>query len=72
MDLREFYRTGKFKSNHSTYGGEIYYSDFCTDFSGNPRNESFFAIRIASDWRFDEMCKKNIESRDRKDVKDNA
>ena len=69
MDLREFYRTGKFKPNHSTYGGEIFFSDFCTDFSGNSRNESFYASRIISDLRFDEMCRKNIEDRNRKVMK---
>ena len=72
MTLKDFYRTGKFKPDYSTYGGEIYYSDFCTDFSGDQRKESLFATRIASDARFDEMCKKNIESRDRKDVRGNA
>ena len=72
MDLREFYRTGKFKPNHSTYGGEIFFSDFCTDFSVNSRDESFYASRIISDLRFDEMCKKNIEDRNRKVMKNDV
>lgn len=47
--------------NHNTYGGTIYQNDFCTDYEGT-RN---IASRIATDWKFDEMCRKNIEFRKR-------
>lgn len=43
----------------NTYGGEIFASDYCTDYEGT-RN---IASRIATDFKFDELCKKNIMSR---------
>ena len=56
---KEFYRTGRYKPNHTTFGGLIYQSDFNTDYSGNTNaNGSVVASKIASDWRFDESCKK--------------
>ena len=56
---KEFYRTGSYKPNHTTFGGLIYQSDFNTDYSGNTNaNGSVVASKIASDWRFDESCKK--------------
>ena len=55
----EFYRTGNYKVDHTTFGGTIYQSDFNTDYSGNTNaNGSVVASKIASDWRFDESCKK--------------
>ena len=51
---------------HNTFGGNICASDFCTDYEGT-RN---IAERIASDWRFDEQCKKNYKQRER--MKKNA
>lgn len=47
--------------NRNTYGGLILASDFCTDYkcTGN------IAERIATDWQFDEQCKKNAEARKR-------
>lgn len=54
--------TSEFNTNsHKTFGGYLYLSDFCTDYDGG-RN---IANRIASDWCFDEQCRKNSESRDR-------
>lgn len=47
--------------NHSTFGGVIVPSDFCTDYEGS-RN---IANRIASDWAFDKQCRRNIENRER-------
>ena len=55
---KEFYRTGNYKVDHATFGGLIYQSDFNTDYSGNSTNGSSIAAKIASDWRFDESCKK--------------
>lgn len=46
----------------NTYRGNICSSDFCTDYEGT-RN---IAERIESDWKFDEQCKRNIFSRNRK------
>lgn len=43
----------------NTYGGNIYPSDFCTDYEGT-RN---IASRIMSGWKFDEQCRKNLERR---------
>ena len=54
----EFYRTGNYKVDHTTFGGLICQSDFNTDYSGNTNaNGSVVAAKIASDWRFDESCK---------------
>ena len=55
---KEFYRTGRYSVDHATFGGLIYQSDFNTDYSGNSTNGSSIAAKIASDWRFDESCKK--------------
>ncbi len=61
-----FYITKKFNVDHSTFGGIIYQSDFETDYRGkNSNNGSSIAQRIASDLRFDERCRKNIENRER-------
>ena len=61
---KEFYRTGNYNVDHTTFGGLIYASDFNTDYSGNANtNGSTIASRIISDWRFDESCKKNDETR---------
>lgn len=52
--------TSKNHKYQSTYGGEIYSSDFSTDYTkGN------IIDRIFSDWRCDEQCRKNIEIRKR-------
>lgn len=47
----------------NTYGGLICQSDFCTDFTNGNITD-----RIFSDWKFDNQCKRNIESRNRKNV----
>lgn len=46
---------------HNTFGGFIYPSDFCTDFASSGR----VIDRIASSFKFDERCKKTIESKKR-------
>ena len=61
---RNYYRTGNYKSDHSTFGGIINFSDFYTDYDRSEKSKSW-AERIVSDWKFDEQCKKNTESRDR-------
>lgn len=58
---------GKYTVKHNEFGGEIFPSDFCTDYEGS-RN---IAERIISNWKFDEQCKKNIEARNRKRKEDN-
>ena len=35
---KEFYRTGNYKPDHTTFGGLICQSDFNTDYSGNSTN----------------------------------
>lgn len=47
--------------NRNTFGGTICQSDFCTDYEGTRH----IADRIASDWRFNRRCQKNIEIRER-------
>lgn len=50
--------------DHSTFGGLINLSDFCTE---HPRNcHSAIAERIVSDTKFDKQCMRNIENRNRK------
>lgn len=58
-----FYRTGTYKSSHSTFGGRIYLSDFETDYRGKNNYESPIAQRIASDHKFDDRCRRNIDDR---------
>ena len=61
---KEFYRTGNYSVDHTTYGGHICLSDFNTDYSGKSNaNGSKVAAKILSDWRFDISCKKNDETR---------
>lgn len=43
----------------STYHGIIYPFDFYMEYKGSKN----IAQRILSDWRFDEMCRKNAEDR---------
>ena len=59
-----FYRTENYKPDHTTFGGTINFSDFCTDHNRSEKSKSW-AERIVSDWRFDEQCKKNALNRDR-------
>ena len=57
---RNYYRTGNYKPDHSTFGGVIYNYDF--DGYVSMRD---MAERIISDWKFDERCRKNVLNRDR-------
>lgn len=50
------------KNSCSHFGGIIKHSDFYTNYAIK-RN---IALRIASDWSFDEQCRKNEEARDRR------
>ena len=61
---RNYYATGIYNPDHSTYGGIINFSDFCTDHNRSEKSKSW-AERIVSDWRFDKQCKKNTANRDR-------
>lgn len=64
--MAKIYTTENYKVDHSTFGGRIYLSDFETDYKGKDNlDESPIAKRIASDMRFDEWCRKNIENRER-------
>ncbi len=50
------------EESHSHFGGYIYFSDFNTGSRhNNVYRGSEVASRIASDLRFDESCKKNIQ-----------
>ena len=59
---RNYYTTGNYKTDHTTFGGTINFSDFCTDHNRSEKSKSW-AERIVSDWKFDEQCKKNTENR---------
>lgn len=60
-ETRNYYTTSSNYADHTRFGGTICASDFCTDYEGT-RN---IASRIASDWKFDERCRKNAENRGR-------
>ena len=64
-ETRNYYTTTRNYVDHSTFGGLIYFSDFNTNYSGDPQKESPIAKRIASDWKFDMQCKQNALNRDR-------
>ncbi len=53
-------KTTTYKTNHNTFGGVIYQSDFCTDYETTHN----IAARIVSDWSFDKQCERNIELRE--------
>ena len=61
---KNYYRTENYKSDHSTFGGIINFSDFCTAHNRSEKSKSW-AERIISDWKFDEQCRKNAENRNR-------
>ena len=61
---RNYYRTGNYKPDHSTFGGEIYNYDFEGYVS-----MSDMAERIISDWKFDEKCRKVANNNIKKGVK---
>lgn len=55
---RNYYRTGNYKTDHSTCSSLIYNYDFDGYVS-----ISTIAERIISDWKFDEKCRKNITNK---------
>lgn len=55
-----YYRTGNYKVDYTTFGGEL----TLFDFEGH-RTLSNMAEKIASDLRFDETCRKNWENNKR-------
>ena len=61
---RNYYRTGNYKPDHSTFGGVIYNYDF----DGYVSMVSI-AERIISDWKFDEKCRKLANNNTKKGVK---
>ena len=61
---RNYYTTGNYNPDYSTFGGTINFSDFCTDHHRSEKSKSW-AERIVSDWKFDEQCKKDALNRDR-------
>ena len=50
---RNYYRTGNYKTDHSTCSSVIYNYDFDGYVSMTTMTE-----RIISDWKFDEKCRK--------------
>ena len=52
---------GFYKTRNDTFGGYIYLSDFDTEYCRSKN----IAARIASDWKFDEQCKRNALGRER-------
>lgn len=57
---------GIYEVDHTTFGGNIYLSDFETDYRGkNNTNGSTIAQRISSDRKFDKQCRKNREELER-------
>lgn len=54
----EFYRTGSYSADHTTFGGKIWDSDY-----DGYNSMTDIASRIISDWKFDEQCKRDIENR---------
>lgn len=55
-----------YKADHTRFGGTIYLGDFETDYRGDNHELSTIANRIASDMKFDERCKREAESRNRR------
>ena len=73
MTLLEFYKTGKFEIDRTTYGGSIHFLDF-DGYNGinDPKgihSLSAVASKIASDKKFDDMCRKQSENRNRQKLK---
>ena len=52
---KNYYRTGNYKPDHSTFGGYVYDYDFNGYTSMND-----IAARIESDLRFDKQCRKKF------------
>ena len=63
-ETRNYYTTpSNYAEDHTRFGGLIYKGDFETEYY--PEHGRNIASRIASDWKFDERCRKNAENRDR-------
>lgn len=55
-------KTTNYKTDHHTFGGLIYHSDFNTDYKRKSNNNgSMIAQRIISDKKFDKQCMQNKE-----------
>ena len=62
--MKKVNTTQNYKKYHNQFGGYIYNSDFNTDYRGKDNiYGSTIASRIAQDQKFDEQCRKNIESK---------
>ena len=62
---KNYYKTGNYKQDYSTFGGVIYNYDFDGYISMRDMAE-----RIISDWKFDEERRKDVLNRNRnKDYK---
>lgn len=59
----------EYRADHRNFGGVINPSDFNTDCRGNDNKRSPIADRIFTDWKFDDACRKNIEYRKKKIVR---
>lgn len=70
---KPFHETTIYQTDHTTYGGKIYYSDFNTDYR---RKDNFhgspIARRIAMDQKFDMECRKFQELKQNKGESQNA
>lgn len=60
---KNYYTTSSNYADHTRFGGLINYSDFNTNHRGNDQRRSSIAEQIASDWKFDNECRQNIENR---------
>ena len=58
---KEFYRTGNYEIDRTTFGGVL--NSF--DFDGHHKMKKM-SDKIISDGRFDKQCKKNEEERNRR------
>lgn len=62
-------RSIHYKADHSKFGGVICQSDFDTEHRcKSAKNVSSIAQRIMSDMRFDEQCRRNIETRNNRRI----
>ncbi len=58
--MTDFYKTKNYNADHSTFGGII--SNY--DFDGHATMTDI-ASKIASDLKFDDRCRKDIENRNK-------
>lgn len=63
----EFYRTGSYETDHTTFGGYVRYSDFdiypSLEDPNGYHTMANIAKRIEEDFKFDERCKKNLNKK---------